>query len=106
MRFMTVSKAMISKHNFRAVDELIRVISNSNIAISVDEIEALVGDSPENNIEPEPSKHPGNYEAGIKQHTTFSYPPLDPVSFHQSFLRTLSLIFRLKFNFLIQMIRK
>merc|ERR1712029_1005393 len=27
----------------RAVDELIRVISNSNIAISVDEIEALVG---------------------------------------------------------------
>ena len=66
---------------FRAVDELIRVISNSNIAISVDEIEALVGagtndedysqlveDIPEDKFEMEPSKRP-------------IFPiPLDPVS--------------------------
>ena len=69
----------ILRYSSRAVDELIRVISNSNIAISVDEIEALVGDSADTNIEPEPSKYPEDVE-GITSQTTFSYPPLDPVS--------------------------
>ena len=55
------------------------MISTSNIAISLDEIEALVGDSPNPHIEPEPSKHPEESD-GICRHTTFSYPPLDPVS--------------------------
>ena len=63
------------------MDELIRVISNSNIAISVDEIEALVGDSADAKVEPEPSKYPEEVEAeGVTRQTTFSYPPLDPVS--------------------------
>ena len=60
------------------MDELIRVISNSNIAISVDEIEALVGESADTNIEPEPSKYPEEGDA-ITRQATFSYPPLDPV---------------------------
>ena len=64
------------------MDELIRVISNSNIPISVDEIEALVGESAETKIEPEPEpcKHPHEDLEGITRQTTFSYPPLDPVS--------------------------
>ena len=69
----------ILRHPSRAVDELIRVISNSNIAISVDEIEALVGDSADTKIEPEPSKYPEEVD-GVTRQTTFSYPPLDPVS--------------------------
>ena len=64
----------------RTVDELIRVISNSNIAISVDEIEALVGDSPDTKVEPEPSQYPETEVEGVTRQTTFSYPPLDPVS--------------------------
>ena len=55
------------------------MISNSNIAISVDEIEALVGDSADTKIEPEPSKYPEDVDA-ITRQATFSYPPLDPVS--------------------------
>lgn len=55
------------------------MISNSNIAISVDEIEALVGDSADTKIEPEPSKYPEEVD-GVTRQTTFSYPPLDPVS--------------------------
>ena len=81
------------------------MISNSNIAISVDEIEALV--SPETNLEPEPSKHPeDDYETDINQPPPFRYPPLDPVSGRERFHVTHSLLFRRKFNFLIQMIRK
>ena len=69
------------------------MISTSNIAISLDEIEALVGDSPNPHIEPEPSKHPEEAD-GICRHTTFSYPPLDPVSFNLKLTgqRTYSLI--------------
>ena len=63
----------------RTVDELIRVISNTNIAISVDEIEALVGESADTKTEPEPCKYPEDVDA-ITRQTTFSYPPLDPVS--------------------------
>ena len=80
MREVTSSLAFISKHDYRAVDELIRVISNSNIAISLDEIEALVGESTSSSLEPEPSKNPEESEK-ITRHTTFSYPPIDPVSF-------------------------
>ena len=73
------------------MDELIRVISNSNIPISVDEIEALVGESAESKIEaePEPCKHPPGDLEGITRQTTFSYPPLDPVSVRPGLVITL-----------------